>query len=63
MNKKEMKCLAQKIAKQEKIFQTSEDPAERYQAQKEITKLASRITSIVDMMAIDEMLQKILENN
>lgn len=61
MKKKELKNLAQKIAAAERVIQNSNDKNEIYNAEQEIMRLSGSISSITDMMALDEMIQTILE--
>lgn len=63
MKKKELKNLATKIAKYEKIIQTTQDAKEKRRAEEEIMKLSTSIQSVEDMMQIDEFVQDILENS
>lgn len=63
MKKKELKSLAQKIAKAERIIQTTDDPKARSKAEREIMELSGHVDSIEDMVIIDEMVQEILEKN
>lgn len=63
MKKKELKNLAQKIAKAEMIIQTSDDPKAISKAELEIMDLSGRVDTIEDMVIIDEMVQEILEKN
>ena len=63
MKKKELKNLAQKIAKYERIIQTSDDKKLVRQAEEEIMKLSSSVTSLDDMVAIDELVMELLEKN
>ena len=63
MNKKELKNLAKKIAKYEKIIQTTEDAKERHNAENEIMRLTSSVKSFDDLMTLDELIQDILEEN
>lgn len=63
MKKKELKNLATKIAKYEKIIQSTQDAKERRRAEEEIMKLSTSIQSVEDMMQIDEFVQDILENS
>lgn len=63
MKRKEIKNLAQKIAKFEKIIQTSSDKKEIANAEKEIMKLSSCVDSLEDMIAVDEIVMEILEKN
>lgn len=62
MKKKELKNLAQKIAKAEMIIQSSEATlADKAKAEQEIMKLSSHVDKLEDMILIDEMVQEILE--
>lgn len=63
MKKKEIKNLAQKIAKYERIVQTSDDKKLVRQAEEEIMKLSSSVDSLDDMVAIDELVMELLEKN
>ena len=63
MKKKELKNLAQKIAKAELIVQTSDDPKAVKKAEQEIMELSGHVNSIEDMVAIDEMVQDLLNKN
>lgn len=63
MKKKELKNLAAKIAKCEKIIQTSDDKKAVKRAEDEIMKLSSCVDSLEDMTAIDELVMEILEKN
>lgn len=60
MKRKELKNLAQKIAKQERIVQTSDNPNEVQRAQNEIMKLCGCVESIEDITIIDEMVAELL---
>lgn len=62
MKKKELKNLAQKIAKQEVIIQNSNDSAEIQAAQEEIMRLSSRVHDFQDIDTLDEMIQDILSD-
>ena len=63
MKQKEIKNLAQKIAKYERIIQTSDDKKLVRQAEEEIMKLSSSVDSLDDMVAIDELVMELLEKN
>ena len=63
MKKKEIKNLAQKIAKYERIIQNSDDDKMVRQAQEEIMRLSSSVDSFDDMVAIDELVMELLEKN
>lgn len=62
MKKKEIKNLAKKIAKNELILQTSDNPKEKDRAQAEIITLSSHVHSIEDSILLDEMVQDFLDN-
>lgn len=63
MKRKELKNLAQKIAKQELIIQTSEDKKAIQRAQNEIYMLSGCVSSIEEASIIDELVQEILKKN
>ena len=63
MKQKEIKNLAQKIAKYERVIQTSDDKKLVRQAEEEIMKLSSSVSSLEDMVAIDELVMEMLEKN
>ena len=63
MKKKEIKNLAQKIAKYERIIQTSDDKHLIRQAQEKIMEITSSVNSLEDMVAIDELVMELLEKN
>ena len=63
MKKKELKNLAEKIVKFERIIQTSEDKQEIRQAEEEIMKLTKNVNSLDDMVAIDELVIALLAKN
>lgn len=63
MKKKEIKNLANKIAKFERIIQTSDDKEAIKQAEEEIMKVSSSVKSLEDMMAIDEMVLELLNED
>ena len=63
MKKKEIKNLAQKIAKYERIIQTSDDKQLVRQAQEKIMEITSSVNSLDDMVAIDELVMELLEKN
>lgn len=58
MNKKEIKNLAKRIADAEYIIQNSLDKEEVKKAKSTIMELSKRITSLEDMMILDEMIQE-----
>ena len=60
MKRKELKNLAEKIAKQEYIIQTSNDNVAVQAAQEEIMRLSSRVHDFQDIDLIDEMIQDLL---
>jgi len=60
MKRKEIKQLAEKIAKYERIMQASQDEKEIKDAQRKIAELSSHVKSIEDIMAIDEMVMDLL---
>ena len=63
MKKKELKNLAKKIAKAELIVQNSSDVAEINRAQQEIMDLSSKVSSIEEMIELDDLIQEIISEN
>ena len=63
MKRKELKNLAQKIAKAELIIQTSDNKELIRKAEEEIMELSGHVKTIEDMVIIDEMVQDILEKS
>lgn len=63
MKKKELRNLAEKIAKLEKIIQSSDNQEEISKAENDIIKVSSSVKSLEDMMAIDEIVMELLEKN
>ena len=61
MKKKEMKNLAAKIAKCERIIMLNEDPKAVKQAEEEIMRLSSSVDRLEDMITIDELVMELLE--
>ena len=63
MKRKELKNLAQKIAKQQFIEMSNETTdKEKRAARSEIMKLTSHVDSLVDITTLDELIQEFLEN-
>ena len=60
MKKKELKNLAEKIAKYEYIVENSNDQAEISTAQEEIMRLSSKVHNFEDLDQLDELIQSIL---
>ena len=63
MKRKELEALAAKIAKQERIIQTSDDAKEKKQAEIEVMKLSRSVNNLEDMVKIDEIVMEMLEKN
>lgn len=61
MKRKELKQLAQKIAKLENIIQTSEDKKKIAEAQRQIIELSGHVETLDDMCLLDDMIQDILK--
>ena len=61
MKKKELKKLASQIAQAEFDLQESSDPELKQEIKKKIMKLSSRITSLEDIMILDELIQNELK--
>ena len=62
MTKRELKKLAQKIAKLEKIIQENKDEESVSQAQKKINSLSKQIKSPEDIWYLDEFILEELEH-
>ena len=63
MKRKELRELARKIAKQEKIYQSPNSSLEQKQrAEQEIVHLTSCVDSLDDITRLDEMILDILED-
>ena len=62
MTKRELKKLAQKIAKLEKIIQENKDEESVSQAQKKINSLSKQIKSPEDIWYLDELILEELES-
>lgn len=62
MKKKELKNLAVQIARAERTLQTSSDTQELANAQTEILRLSRRVTSLEDLMLLDDLIQEKLKN-
>ena len=60
MKKKELKNLAKKIADAEYIIQNSDDVKAVAKAQDTILELSGKVSSVEDMLALDELVQEIL---
>lgn len=63
MKTKELKNLAKKFAKLERIIQNTESPEEKKKAEDEIISLSGHVTSLEDITIIDEMVQDLLAKN
>lgn len=64
MKKKELKQLANKIAKQERIIQDPNSTKEqKKRAESEILTLSSHVETLEDITIIDELVQDILTEN
>lgn len=63
MKRKELKNLAQKIAKLENIVQTSDDQKAISRAQDEIMTLSGHIQSIEDMVLLDDLIQELMNKS
>lgn len=57
MKKKELKKLAAQIAQAEVNLRESSDPEKQRELKNQIIKLSSRITSLEDIMILDELIQ------
>ena len=61
MKRKELKNLAEKIAKCEYVIQNSNDSVAVQAAQEEIMRLSSRVHDFQDIDTIDEIVQELLK--
>ena len=61
MKTKELKNLAIKIAKCEKIIRDSKDSKSVYKAQQTIEEISNSIETFEDLVTLDEMVMTILE--
>lgn len=61
MKRKELKALAQKIAKVELQIREATDSQEKHKLQDEMMKLCSKVNNLEDIAIIDEMVLEILE--
>ncbi len=61
MKRKELKSLAEKIARYEHMIQHTDNEKLKQQVEAEIMKLCGSVDSLEDMVAIDELVMKILE--
>ena len=61
MKKKELKNLAEKIAKCEYVIENSEDDTTKQAAQVEIMRLTSKVHDFQDLDQLDELIQDILK--
>lgn len=60
MKRKELKKLAEKIAKAEYIIQNTTDLKEKSKAEAEIMELSGKVSSLEEMTIIDELVQDLL---
>ena len=60
MKKKELKNLAKKIADADYINKNSDDAKAVAKAQDAILELSGKVSSVEDMLALDELVQEIL---
>lgn len=63
MDRKSRREIARKIAKLENIIKNSSNEEEKSKAMSEINSMSMNDWTLEDMMAIDEMIIKILEKN
>lgn len=63
MDRKSRREIARKIAKLENIIENSSSEEEKNKAMGEINSMSMNDWTLEDMMAIDEMIIKILEKN
>lgn len=60
MKRKEKKQLAEKIAKYERIIQSTDDKDKIKEAESKIMELSTHVYDLEDMVEIDEMVQDLL---
>ena len=63
MDRKSRREIARKIAKLENIIENSSNEKEKNKAMSEINNMSMNDWTLEDIMAIDEMIIKILEKN
>lgn len=63
MKRKELKRIAEKIAKNEKIIQNGKDMKQKMEAEANIMKLSEQLENIEDILKVDELVQEILKKN
>lgn len=63
MKRKELKRIAEKIAKNEKIIQNGKDMKQKMEAEANIMKLSEQLENIEDILRVDELVQEILKKN
>lgn len=63
MKKKELKRIAEKLAKAEYIIQTSDDSKAIKRAQQEIIELSGNVHDLEDMVVVDELVQELLSKH
>ena len=63
IDRKSRREIARKIAKLENIIENSSNEKEKNKAMSEINSMSMNDWTLEDMMAIDEMIIKILEKN
>ncbi len=61
MTKKQIRDIARTVANSEKIIQSSSDPDEIKKAEMAIIQTCFQVSSMEDMIQIDELIQKYLE--
>lgn len=61
MIKKEIKKIAKELVKLEKIIRSTEDNDAKYRAEMAVMTLTSKVEDMEDMMAIDELVMTLLE--
>lgn len=63
MKKKELKKLAQDIVLAEIVIKTSSDKAKINRAKEKVIDLSSKVSSLEEMMLIDDLVQEILKKS
>ena len=61
MTKKELKKFAKELARLERILKSTDDSELKYRTEQEIMALSNKIEDLSDMLAIDELVMTLLE--
>ena len=61
MTKKELKKFAKELARLERVLKSTNDSELKYRTEQEIMALSNKIEDLSDMLAIDELVMTLLE--